>query len=526
MREVAGERALKQHVIAVTLAVFYTAILAWFAIASHHALTTQMNDLGNAVQAIWSATQGDLMMSVSNDVDSRIKSRLAVHTNVLYYAIVPLYALFPHPELLMILASIGVGLAGLGIYAYARLNAGRAEAAPYTLLLPLAFFVHPMVHDANVYDFKIVTLATAALVWSIWAFDSGRNRLGCALAAIVILSQEDHVLLVIGLGLYLLLTQRKRLGALVTGAAALYLAVMLGFIVPSLYEEGLSRIAGPRNRHSWIGSSNVFSFFGHLLRPDRLRLPAYLLLSTGGFALAMPRLLVIIAPLVIGGMLSKTAWMTQVTGTYYYLPAVAILLMAAARRGRARSAIVTFGASLVCSFLLSPLPHSIVSTWSNYPDPAPSRALLRKTAEILPPNARMSVQNSLGPWLAHRYDIAAFPQRSETAQFVMFRMRCDFGPSTGLFVRTSPYTMFTFRPEQLAEVVRDMIRSPEWSTIAYADGTYLFARDGNSGMPRELALRVHRRDRDRFLRECQDSFAGRVAARKWLVERFTWSDLM
>lgn len=519
-----SERALKQHVIAVALAVFYTAVLAWFAIASHHALTTQMNDLGNAVQAIWSATQGDLMMSVSNDVDSRIKSRLAVHTNVLYYAIVPLYALFPHPELLMVLASIGVGLTGLGIYAYARLGTGRAEAAPYTLLLPLAFYVHPMVHDANVYDFKIITLATAALVWSIWAFDSGRNRLGCALAAIVILSQEDHVLLVIGLGAYLMLTQRKRLGALVAGAAALYLAVMLGFVVPALYDEGLSRIAGPRNRHSWIGSSNVLSILGHLLRPDRLRLPAYLLLSTGGFALAMPRLLVVIAPLVIGGMLSKTAWMTQVTGTYYYLPAVAVVMMAASRRRTA--AIATCAVAIVLSFLLSPLPHSIVSTWSNYPDPAPSRALLRQTAELLPPDARMSVQNSLGPWLAHRYDIAAFPQRSETAQYVMFRMRCDFGPSTGLFVRTSPYTMFTFRPEQLAAVVGDLIRSPEWSTIAYADGTYLFARGGNSGVPRELALRLHRRDRDRFLRECQESFNGRIAARKWLVERFTWRDLM
>ena len=514
------EGPLKHHVIAVTLAVFSTAILAWFAIASHHALTTQMNDLGNAVQAIWSGTQGDLMLHVSNDVDSRIKSRLAVHTNVLYYAIVPLYALYPHPELLMILASIGVGLAGLGVYAYARLH---GNDRPWTLLLPLAFFAHPLVHDANVYDFKIITVATAALVWSIWAFDSGRNRLGCALAAIVILSQEDHALLVIGLGVYLMLTQRKRLGALVAGAAGLYLVLMLGVVVPAIYGEGLSRIAGPRNRHSWIRDSNIFGILGHLLRPDRLRLPAYLLLSTGTLALGVPRLLVVIAPLVIGGMLSKTAWMTQVTGTYYYLPAVAILLMAVARRRGA--AIAACAASLVCSFLLSPLPHSVVSTWSNYPDPAESRALLEQTAKILPPDARMSVQNSLGPWLAHRYDIAAFPQRSETAQYVMFRMRCDFGPSTGLFVRTSPYTMFTFSPEQLANVVRDKIRSPEWSTIAYADGMYLFARNASGGMPREVALHYHQRDRERFLRECADSFAGRIAARRWLVGRYTWSDL-
>jgi uncharacterized membrane protein len=527
VRFVTEEGALKNHVLAGVMALLYTAILAWFAIASHRALTTQMNDLGNAVQAIWSATQGDLMMTVSNDVDGRLKSRLAVHTNVLYYAIVPLYALVPRPELLMVLASIATGLAGLGVYAYARLH-GRDS--PWTLLLPLAFYVHPMVHDANVYDFKIVTIATAALVWSLWAFDSGHPRLGCALAAVVLLSQEDHALLVIGLGVYLMLTQRRRLGAIVAGTAVVYLVVMLKLIVPALYGEGLSRIAGPRNRLGWMRGANLVAILTHLVRPDRLRLPLYLLLSGGAFALAAPRILVVIAPLVIGAMLSGTAWMTQIAGTYYHLPAIAILLMAVAQvAGRARRpfaiAATTAAASLVCSFLLSPLPHSLVATWSNYPDPAESRALLLKAASRLPPTASMSVQNNLGPWLAHRYDVASFPQRSATAQYTMFRLRCDFGPSTGLFVRTSARTMFTFTPEQLADVVAGMIRSPEWSTLAIANGTYLFARHGDVGIPRELALQQHARDRARLLAECTESAGGRVAARQWLVGRYSWSDV-
>lgn len=525
---VTSERALKQHVLAGVLALFYTAALAWFAIASHHALTTQMNDLGNAVQAIWSATQGDWMMTVSNDVDGRLKSRLAVHTNVLYYAIVPLYALLPRPELLMVLASLACGIAGLGVYAYARLHGGDSS---WTLLLPLAFFLHPMVHDANVFDFKIVTVATAALVWSLWAFDSGRNRLGCALAAVVLLSQEDHALLVIGAGVYLMITRRRLLGALVAAAAVSYLVLMLGVAVPSMYSEGLSRIAGPRNRLGWMSGSSALAVVEHLLRPDRLRLPLYLLLGGGAFALAAPRILVVIAPLVIGAMLSGTAWMTQITGTYYHLPAIAILLLAVSRaagRSRRGSAIAgaTVAASAVCSFLLSPLPHSLVATWSNYPDPVESRALLRQAAAKLPPQASMSVQNNLGPWLAHRHDVASFPQRSATAQYTMFRLRCDSGPSTGLFVRTSARTMFTFTPEQLAGVAGGMIRSPDWSTLAIADGTYLFGRGGSSGIPRNVALQQHQRDRARLLRECADAASGRLDARRWLVGRYTWRELL
>jgi hypothetical protein len=39
----------------------------------------------------------------------------------------------------------------------------------------LAFLADPLVHDANLYDLHVITLATAFLVGSVWGFSSGRT---------------------------------------------------------------------------------------------------------------------------------------------------------------------------------------------------------------------------------------------------------------------------------------------------------------------------------------------------------------
>lgn len=518
------DRNLALHGLAALLAIVYFSLLSWFSIASQHALTTQMNDLGNAVQAIWSGTQGDPLLTVSNDVDGAVKSRLAVHTNVLYFALVPLYALFPRPELLAIVATLACALAGLGVYAHARRHGAEIGA----LLLLAAFYLHPMVHDANVFDFKIVTIATAALVWSLWAFDAERTVLGCALAAIVLLSQEDHALLVVGLGVYLMLTGRRKLGAAVSAAAIVYLLVMLGLVVPAIYGDELARMEGSRNRLAWLADAGIFDVVRHLLRPDRLRLPLYLLASTGAAAVLAPRFLVIVAPLVIGAMLSGSPWMTQLAGTYYHLPAIAVLLVASAtiasRQSARRWIPGVAAASLAASLLLSPLPHSAVATWENYQD-ASDIAVLRSIDQRLGPASSISAQNNLGVWFAHRRDIAAFPRRHETADYLVFRLRCDFGPSSGLFVRTSPTTLFMMSPAELSTAVERAILSPDWCVVAGGAGIWVLGRNATPCVPRDAALFHVRNEAGHMRRRCAENLARVTPWRRLVVGSYSWSEL-
>ncbi|HEX2123300.1 MAG TPA: DUF2079 domain-containing protein, partial [Thermoanaerobaculia bacterium] len=277
------ERAARQWLVVLAAVAVYVVSTSWFAVAAHRGLLSQLDDLGNVDQALWSASRGDLSMTQSNDVDERIKPRLAVHLNILYYALAPLYLIAPNPEILLVLASFGCGLAALGLFAYARLRHGDSW---WTVAAPLAFLANPMVHDANLYDFKIVTLATAALVWSLWAFDSGRTRLGIALAAFVLLAQEDIALLVLSLGLYLVLTKRRRVCLALMIGTALYLLIMLALVVPMINEgAGMVKIAGEGRRVGWLRDAGLMVILQNFFSPDRLRLPLYLLLLGGAAAL-------------------------------------------------------------------------------------------------------------------------------------------------------------------------------------------------------------------------------------------------
>lgn len=490
----------------------YVAATSWFAIASHRALLTQLNDLGNVDQALWSASRGDWSMTQSNDVDGRIKPRLAVHLNLLFYPLALLYLLAPNPELLLPLASLGIGAAALGLFAYARLRHGDSW---WTIAAPLAFLANPMVHDANVYDFKIVTLVTAALVWSIWAFDSGRTRLGIALAALILLAQEDLALLVISLGLYLVLTKRRRLGVALIVAAVLYLVIMLTIIVPAINEgAGLAKIAGEGSRVAWMREAGVGAYLEKLVRPDRLRLPFYLLMLGAAAAFPAWRVLVVALPIVIGSMLAATPWMTQITGTYYHAPSTAIVILAVIQSGRARLA-WPLVASLLASFLFSPLPHSIVASFDNYADRTHERAALQRIAGCIPAEAAVTVQNNLGPWIAHRRDVAAFPRRIRTAQYALFHMRCVTGPNSGLFPRTSARVLFQLTPETLARNIEAFLQSPEWTLVAYEDGFYLFRRGEGVDAANDFA-----RDRARLIEECRAADAHRRPWARWLVGRY------
>lgn len=540
--DVVLERRIGPGSAAVVLAaVLYAVILGWFSVAAHRGFLTQMNDLGNADQAIWAASRGDLRMTVSNDVDGVVKSRLAVHLNVLYLALAPLYLVARSPVFLLLLGVASVALASLGIHAWARRHLGDGWTAA---LFPLAFLLHPMVHDATLFDFKIVTLATAALVWSIVAFESGHPVAGWVLAIVVLLSQEDLALLTLFLAVWLAANGRRKGGAALAAVTVLYLAVMLGVVVPLLSAgDGLAKLTGVGNRLAWLGSgageiagaiaSRPLEVAAHLLRPDRLRLPLYLLLSGGVAALAAPRLLVLLVPTTIGAMLTGTPWMTQITGTYYHLPSVAIVMMAAAeatarlrtRRGArlaATNAAYAPVAALAFSLLLSPLPHSAVSSWAHYPNRSRELEAFRTIASAIPANASVTAQNNVAAHLAHRSRIAAFP-RGIGADFALFHLRCPPGADRGLFVRTHARALLQLTPQTLARNVGAMLASPDWRLVGRAEGFYLFRRERSRGAESE-AQRALAVDVERFRRECEASRAP-LGARRLLVGAYGWADL-
>lgn len=186
-------------------ALVYTIALSFFSIRAHHALQTQMNDLGNMDHAVWAAANGDWSMTHSNTMDDRFESRLVVHANLIFYPISLLYRIWADPRLLLVLTSLACAAAGIGIYA---LTLRRIGSTWWALVPSLAFLMSPLVHDANLYDFHIITVATAFFVGCVWAFSTNRTKTAWVFLILALLCKEDIPFVGLLLGLHYLLTEQ------------------------------------------------------------------------------------------------------------------------------------------------------------------------------------------------------------------------------------------------------------------------------------------------------------------------------
>jgi hypothetical protein len=467
-----------QAAVVLTLAATYVVVMSAFSIWAYQGLRTQMDDLGNMAQAFWGACHGDWLMTQSNDVDGVLRSRLGVHTNLIFWALAPFYRMWPDPRLLLVVTSLACGAAGVGLHAFARHRLGSSALA---LIPPLAFWVSPLVQDANLYDFHVVTIVAALLVWMVWAFEAQRPRVGWLLFGLALLCQEHVAMLTAAYGAYLALTGRRREAAVMVAVSAAYALVVLGLLVPAINGGvTISKISGPDNRYRWV-LRNVGEIPDRSLQPERLRMLAYFMICGGAACLKQWRFLLLLVPGLAGALLAAGPWMSRVTGTYYWVTEAAVIVMActmaASRPGRPSPGPLVYlvGASAALSLLLSPLPYSLVSTWTNHA----RTPLVSKLAEVtrdVPADAPLMVQNNLGPPLAQRPFISRVPRRMAEAQYAIFYLRDVGGPDTGLFVRPDFRFLAGLSSQDLARLVRGFLAAPDWQLLRQQEGFYLFRR--------------------------------------------------
>lgn len=515
----------------------YVLFLGSLSVAQHRGLRTQMHDLGNADQAIWDASRGHLAMIQTNTDDGRPRSRLGVHANLIFWLLALPYAFVHDPRLLLWLGTLACAAAGLGLYALSRHKLGDTwwATAP-----PLAFWASPMVHDANLYDFHVVTLVAALLVWCVFAFETSRTRLAWVLLALALACNEDVPLLAALLGLWLALTGRRKLGAQVAVVSVVYWLLLVGAIVPALNQgRGIEKLEGHGNRYGWLGSGPFGIVAGllkhpllvaqHLLRPDKLRLPLYLLLSGGVAALFGGwRLLLPLAPQIAAGMLSDLPFNTRLTGTYYWIVSEAFIVLACLYAAEKKRWPLVYLAAVTAplSLLLSPLPYGAGSSWSNY-STAPGAELLETARAQIPPLASLCVQNNLGAHFSERPAVHAPPVFCLSAQYALLYLRNVGGPDSGLFVRSAPaYLMGTEQGEPPAPlvfaIVRALLLAPEWNLLVLQDGLYLFSRDAPRRVSVDAGVAAYNADLQRFQASVGDLARDRLPWARYLTQEWGW----
>jgi uncharacterized membrane protein len=209
---------LKKHgpLIVVCLAVAgYALFMGFYNVRWHHKMRTHNFDLAIDNNLIYSALKGGHMESTVTQGNNP-GQYLATHAKLGQYVILPIYALYPRPETLIVIQGLLLGLGALPLWGFAKRFVSEWMAAGIALCY-LAY--HPL-HSANFCESKYLSLSGFFVLATFWAIEYKRPVLYALAFVCAMLMREDvPVGLAVG-GIVLLLSGRRPVYGIITAVVA------------------------------------------------------------------------------------------------------------------------------------------------------------------------------------------------------------------------------------------------------------------------------------------------------------------
>ncbi len=234
-------RRLGPRTLVLVSALGYALFMSFFFVRWHYKLHTHNFDLSINNNLIFGGLHGRFLQSTVV-FPSDPGMYLANHAKFGTYLFLPIYALWPHPETLLVLQSCLLGASALPLYGFARRHVSEWMAAT----VAVAFLCYYPMHSANFSEFQNVPIATFFLFLLVWAAET-RRWLVCGLAtAAALLLREDIPIGVAVIGGFLLLSGYRSRQGLVIASCALAYFVYLRFHVmddagewwyPNMYKD-------------------------------------------------------------------------------------------------------------------------------------------------------------------------------------------------------------------------------------------------------------------------------------------------
>ena len=120
---------------------------------------------------------------------------------------------------------LAVAVGGVLVYLLARVHHCTQSVSVGFVAF---YFLYPIVHYGTINDFHADPLAVPSILGALYAFDTRRWRVLAACLLLILLTKEQMVLVVFGLGVYwFAIRNAPRVGQLAIGAAALYAVAVL-----------------------------------------------------------------------------------------------------------------------------------------------------------------------------------------------------------------------------------------------------------------------------------------------------------
>ncbi|WP_438015963.1 DUF2079 domain-containing protein [Sorangium sp. So ce315] len=434
----------------------YAAFFSRLAITNHHALHTRTPDLGYYDNIFYQSIHGRPLGCSW----LRAGYHGSAHFDPILVLLSPLYLIYPRAELLLVLQSVWLGAGVVPVYLLAK---DKLEHRGKALLLAVVWAIYPALHGANMYEFHSLALISPLVVWLLYFYETGRDRLYWVTLGALLLCREDVSLLMCFIGLYAIFDRRAgrtRLGWVTIVTSLIYFVIVKLFFMTS---SGI--IMSGKDAYS-------FAYYYAQLMPNRTGLGGLIvsLLTNPVFALKVmleePKILFLLqlfVPLCFLPLLARPGRWMLLYGLLFCLLAsrdavfsihfqysailfpIAFALTPIGLKRAADSAPAAYfgldGRRLSRALLAAMLVASALVSWKFgglvenasfrggfsrvarklTPDQEATYAWVRKQVETIPPGAIVGATSKMGPHVSNRKEAYFYPgsERSAFAQYVL-----------------------------------------------------------------------------------------------------------
>jgi uncharacterized membrane protein len=186
IRDRARRWPIQLWILTAVISVFVVATLAlsWLRYLTFH---TNAWDIGILQQALWTAShQGKLLYYTAELPWNTSGSFLGTHWSPILFLIVPVYAVWPGAFTLMLIQCLILGASAYPLYGLAV----RRVSPWIALLLASLYLASPPLLGGLLYDFHVESFIPLTALTTIYAWETGRRRLGVAAGALLVCTVE------------------------------------------------------------------------------------------------------------------------------------------------------------------------------------------------------------------------------------------------------------------------------------------------------------------------------------------------
>jgi len=401
-------------VLAVLIAL-YIAVLGLTSIERHRRFNSTGYDLAIKEQVIWNTLHGRFFAS-SPEVDNAFQD----HFQPIMLALVPLYALFPSPQFLIWVQTIGLAAGAIPLFVLAR---RRLQSPTLALALSAGYLLTPTLGYMNRFDFHPEILAIPAFLAAFEALDRDDWTAASIWLVVPLLSKENLGFTVAAFGLYALVFRRNvKFGLAWTAVGVAISTLTMFWLIPTLRDAPSDTLS----RYGWLGSSPPQMVKTLLTQPgkvwDTIADPTrglyllQLLLPTGFLVLiGLPEFLIAVPGLTINLLahhyLQNTIYCQYTVPILPFLSIATVMALSRMKRHVPRWTLYVVGIGCLA---LSAFAFHVDTPLGQDPTVSNPEAV-RDALAVVPDGVSLVTTNAYAPHLAHREElyILGFPSQRE-----------------------------------------------------------------------------------------------------------------